>query len=222
MGTGDPCGTSVPYRPVCATLGDVRQAEGSPLLNAVGCAIMRPVTDRVQTVRGPRVAVGLVALWVLLAGCDDSGTTETAGTTTSAVSATAPAGAGPDCSLAPGEFVSEHIGVEVTGPAESGTGPFAICSYNIADGTNVGLRFQYPASAADLDKEREGFVKAGAEVTDVPDLGDGAFSSTYTAPQASITTNTLAVYQGDVAVIISSQRPLDALRHLMEAILAKL
>jgi hypothetical protein len=201
----------------------VRGAGSGSTLQAGGCAIMRPVTY----LRG--VAVGLVAVGgLLVAGCDDSGTTETAATTTSPPSTvpttggTAPAGAGPDCSLAPEEFVSEHIGVEVTGPAVSGTGPFAICSYNIADGTNVGLRFQYPASAADVEKEKGGFVKGGAEVTDVSGLGDAAFSSTYTAPQASITTNTLAVSQGDVAVIISSQRPLDDIRHLMEAILAKL
>jgi hypothetical protein len=175
---------------------------------------------------GGRVAAGLVAVCALLpAGCDDSDTTETAGTATSTAStptSTGPAGAGPDCSLAPGAFVSEHLGVEVKDPGVSGTGPFAICSYNTADGTNVGVRFQSPASAADLDKEREGFVRAGAEVTDVPGLGNAAFSSTYTAPQASITTNTLAVYNGDVAVIISSQRPLDDIRNLMEAILAKL
>ena len=182
--------------------------------------------------RATRRLVGLVAFCgLLLARCDDSGTTETAGTATSAASTpastgptpggTAPAGAGPDCSLAPAEFVSEHIGVEVTNSGVSGTGPFAICSYSTPDRTNVGLRFQYPASAADLDKEREGFVKAGAEVTDVPGLGDAAFSSTFTSPQGSITTNSLSVRKGDIGVIISSQRSLEDIRKLMEAILAK-
>lgn len=182
---------------------------------------------------GRRVAAGLVVLsGLLLAGCDDSDPADRASTATSvsptpastepAPASTAQAGGGPDCSLAPAEFVSEHIGVEVGEPGVSGTGPFSICSYTTPDGTTVGLRFQYPAAAADFDKEREGFVRGGAEVADVPGLGDAAFSSTYTAPQASITTNTLAVSQGDVAVIISSPRPLDDIRNLMEAILAKL
>ena len=193
---------------------------------------MRPVTYPKDPLRLPnhrgrrRAAVGLVALCGLfLAGCDDSGTTESAGTATSTAptpGSTGAAGAGPDCSLASEELVSEHLGVEVTDPTVSGTGPFAICSYRISDGTNVGLRFQHPASAADLDKEKEGFVKAGAEVTDVPGLGDAAFSSTYTAQPVPVTTNSLAVYQGDTAVMISSQRPLDDIRNLMEAILAKL
>lgn len=126
----------------------------------------------------------------------------------------------PSCGLVPVALVGEHLGMAVQEPVASGGGPFAVCTYDSADGIQIVVRIQSPATAGDFAKDKAGFGRGGAPVTDVPGVGDEAFSAAVTF--LGKTTNSFAARKGDVVVLISANVPIDKIRSLTTAILATL
>lgn len=178
-----------------------------------------------------RVASGMVFLTaVVLAGCSApdkdraggpsstaSGPAPTATTTDPAASA---AVGSPGCALVPAALVSEHVGMAVKEPAASGSGTAVICNYVSTDGNQIVVRLRSPTTAGDFAKDKQGFVRSGAPVTDVPGVGDEAFSASVTFLEK--TTNSFVARKGDVDVLISAKVSIEKIRSLTTAILAML
>jgi hypothetical protein len=148
------------------------------------------------------------------------GTTRTTETTTAGPTVTAPSALGPGCAVATAALVSEKLGFPLTGPNVD-RGPAAtICTYdnpsNQAQSATVQLTT--PATPASFAAGRKGFAGHGEVVTDVPGLGEEAYSATLAV--ANVTNTTLVARRGRDEVLITTTAPADRLPALMTAILA--
>ena len=135
-------------------------------------------------------------------------------------SSTAPAAAGPPCTVATAALVSEKLGYTLVGPNVD-RGPAAtICTYDNPSNPAQAATVQVSTGATPdtFAKGRSGFASHGEIVTDVPGLGEQAYSATLAV--ANVTNTTLVARKGSHEVLITTAAPADRLPPLMAAILA--
>jgi hypothetical protein len=179
--------------------------------------------------RRPAALPLLVAPGLLLGACDSGskakvhGATET--TTASSPTVTAPsalagAAAGPPCTVATAALVSQKLGFTLSGPNVD-RGPAAtICTYDNPSSTAQSATVQITAQAtpATFAASRNGFAGHGEVVSDIPGLGDQAYSATLSV--ANVTNTTLVARKGSNEVLITTTAPAGTVPGLMAAILA--
>src|SRR5437764_546350 len=163
----------------------------------------RPPAAAVPAAAVPAAAVlaaaVLAAAGLVLGACDSAskasshGAAQTTTTTTgssrvtapsaldpSARAATAGAAPGPPCTVATAALVSEKLGFVLSGP-NLDRGPAAtICTYDnpTHQAQSATVQITAQATPASFASGRNGFASHGEAVTDVPGLGDQAYSAT--------------------------------------------
>ena len=135
---------------------------------------------------------------------------------------TGPSGgaAGPPCTVATAALVSSKLGFSLTGP-NLDRGPAAtICTYdNPSDrAQSATVQITSGATPAGFAQTRKGFAGHGESVTDIPGLGDEAYSATLT--MANVTNTTLVARKGSTEVLVTTTAPADRVPALMTAVLA--
>jgi hypothetical protein len=180
----------------------------------------------------PRIVTCALAVVAVLTvgGCHSgSGSASSAGeerTQTSAEprvtapSALADAAAGPPCTVATAALVGSKLGFSLTGP-NLDRGPAAtICTYDNPSNRAQSATVQITSGAtpAGFAQTRNGFAGHGETVTDLPGLGDQAYSATLS--MANVTNTTLVARKGSTEVLVTTTAPADRVPALMTAVLA--
>jgi hypothetical protein len=162
---------------------------------------------------------------VVAAGCGSSGSSKSSNVTASTTSTTAGSrggsGSSPSCRLAPASEVSAALGLRATGPESTVVEPATTCRYAV-DGNPSGVivRFQTGETAGTFEAEKSNFHTSDQETTDLPGVGDEAFTSTLGA--GSIVTNTVMTRQGDTTLLVTAGAPLDKIEAYVRDLLKKL
>ena len=116
--------------------------------------------------------------------------------------------------------MGRELGFSLTGPNVDRGPASTICTYDNPSNQaqSATLQITTGATPASFATDRNGFASHRETVTDVPGLGDEAYSATLSV--ANITNTTLVVRRGSVEVLITTTAPADRVPPLMTAILA--
>ncbi|MGD0321373.1 MAG: hypothetical protein ABSC00_07210 [Acidimicrobiales bacterium] len=181
----------------------------------------------------PELAVAtitLAAIALAVAGCSSStkptgkassrttsaATTSTSGTRQSSGSTTTAAPSTPSCDQAPVSEVGQALGLHLQSPSSQVTGTVTVCTYSGSPGP-VTIRFQSGESSSTFEAAEQSFQQHGEPTTDVPGLGDAAYSSTVGSGQFQ--DNTIVVLKGSVELLITAPVVLDDINALARQIL---
>ena len=174
-----------------------------------------------------RRTLGLaVGAALLLGACGGSSVTDKPAASTSTSQAAGPAVppkglAGPSCSVAPAGLVGEKLGLTVTQSAIARNENGTVCEYDKPDHSPAAtIQLNASATAQSFAQGKAGFSTHGEQVSDVTGLGDEAYSATLAI--STLVNHTLVVRKGGVEVLITSNAAPEALRALMESVLAAL
>jgi hypothetical protein len=132
--------------------------------------------------------IGALALFGggLLAGCastppsgtDNSGPDSEASTPVDVATPTGPTAA-PGCALAPVSLIKETLNLDVNPPSQSTADSETECTYLPVGGANaVVIRFAVDEDATSFAGRRHDSDSSGEPTSDVPGVGDEAYSST--------------------------------------------
>src|SRR5215217_4311957 len=133
----------------------------------------------------------VVPMALVLAGCATASNPDAVDTLPSVLATKA---AVPDCP--PAATVNSSLGVKVREPKKTVNGIVILCNYapTVATAGDVLVRFQTAENEAAFRVGRDGFQSSGQKTTDLPDLGDEAFSSSLRSGTLSV--NTVAARKG--------------------------
>lgn len=150
---------------------------------------------------------------------DDAATSARPEKTTAIEGSAPPAPPAGSCDSFPLTLVQGKLGLTgIKGPISEVKGGARLCEYNNTDTSPAAtIQINSAATEASFAKTRNGFTKNGAPVTPVAGLGDEAYSATFTY---RITSRTLVVRRGATEVLITSTASADAIRALMDSVLA--
>jgi hypothetical protein len=117
-------------------------------------------------------------------------------------------------------LVSEKLGFALTGPNVDRAPAATLCTYDnpSSQAQSATIQIATAATAATFAQGRSGFSSHGEVVTDVPGLGDEAYSATLAV--ANVTSTTLVARRGRDEVLITTTAPTARVPALMAAILA--
>ncbi len=122
----------------------------------------------------------------------------------------------PSCGQAPVSEVDQALGLNVQSPSSQVNGTVTVCTYSGSPGP-VTIRFQTGEDTATFAAGKQGFQQQGEPTTDVPGLGDAAYSSTRGSGQFQ--NNTIVVLKGSVQLLITAPVVLDDINALARQLL---
>jgi hypothetical protein len=134
-------------------------------------------------------------------------------TTTSAISPQVT----PSCSLAPVSEVNEALGLNMQNPSSQVNGPLTVCTYDGSSPGPVFIRFETGENASTFAAGKQQFEQTGGRITDLPGLGDAAYSSTQGSGESQ--SNTIAVLKGGIELLVTAPVSLDDVDALARQIL---
>jgi hypothetical protein len=112
--------------------------------------------------------------------------------------------------------VDQALGLNVQSPSSQVNGTVTVCTYSGSPGP-VTIRFQTGEDTATFAAGKQGFQQQGEPTTDVPGLGDAAYSSTRGSGQFQ--NNTIVVLKGSVQLLITAPVVLDDINALARQLL---
>jgi hypothetical protein len=184
-----------------------------------------PLTAR----RAPvSVVIGALALFAcgLLAGCagspstgtDDPGPDSEASNPVDVATPTGPTAA-PGCAMAPVSLIKETLNLDVNPPTQTTAGAETECTYLPVAGANaVVIRFAVDEDATSFASRRHDSDAGGEPTSDVPGVGDEAYSST-TEFGETITITTTA-RKGTVVIELVADATVDKEKALLTRLFA--
>ncbi len=106
------------------------------------------------------------------------------------------------CALAPASVVNADLGTSLSAPLQSPLGDAVSCVYSGTE-ADTSLLVEYGGSTDVMADNKQALIAQGQVISNVPGLGDEAFSGTY-AVQGVATEYTLYALRGDLEISLSS------------------
>jgi hypothetical protein len=169
----------------------------------------------------PFLLAAVVAAGLALTGCASSASTGTSGSPSTAGSLTPSHAAKPSCDAAPAAMVNAALGTNVKEPTAQNLNTVVVCTYLPVSGSGaVILRIQTDMTNSTFKQARSVSDANGLPTTDLPGLGDQAYTSTLSA--GSVVTNTVVALKGTVQILVSSPAKVDAEQAFVKQLFDKL
>ncbi|MGA2037458.1 MAG: hypothetical protein ABSH04_07750 [Acidimicrobiales bacterium] len=146
-----------------------------------------------------------------LAGCSGSGRpNKTSSRTSTIASTTTSAGGASSTSSTEHNTTTSAISPQVNGP-------LTVCTYDGSSPGPVFIRFETGENASTFAAGKQQFEQTGGRITDLPGLGDAAYSSTQGSGESQ--SNTIAVLKGGIELLVTAPVSLDDVDALARQIL---